>query len=221
MIKDLASGAAQIHCFPTFSELLKATRDCAAVGVDVPIGLLDGAIPGGRACDREARGRLGAGRGSSVFSPPTRPALAAADYPAALAANRASSEYGLGLSKQCYNIFPKIREVDALMTPHRQRRVREVHPELCFIALNGGQMLPDGKKTETGRAVRSRLLVENGFPEAAQAVARAREFTAAPDDVLDAFAACWTAARIADGEAERLPRRPEKDGKGLRMEMWV
>jgi hypothetical protein len=39
-------------------------------------------------------------------------------------------------------------------------------------------------------------------------------------DVVDALAAAWTARRIADGEAQRIPELPEKDARGLRMEMW-
>ena len=42
---------------------------------------------------------------------------------------------------------------------------------------------------------------------------------AAPDEVLDAAAACWTAQRVADGLAERLPETPELDRRGRRMEI--
>ena len=39
-------------------------------------------------------------------------------------------------------------------------------------------------------------------------------------DILDAHAACWTAQRIAEGQAARIPKHPAVDGNGLRMEMW-
>ena len=42
----------------------------------------------------------------------------------------------------------------------------------------------------------------------------------ADDDILDAFAALWTAERIYRGEARRIPERPQVDAVGLRMEMW-
>jgi predicted RNase H-like nuclease len=44
---------------------------------------------------------------------------------------------------------------------------------------------------------------------------------AAPDDVLDAFAALWSADRIARGEAINLPAIPPRDSVGLRMEIVV
>jgi predicted RNase H-like nuclease len=40
------------------------------------------------------------------------------------------------------------------------------------------------------------------------------------NDVLDAGAACWTATRIANGTAVRIPEHPERDETGLPMEMW-
>ena len=43
--------------------------------IDIPIGLLDGYVPGGRDCDRESRKLLGQPRGSSVFSAPSRASL--------------------------------------------------------------------------------------------------------------------------------------------------
>lgn len=42
---------------------------------------------------------------------------------------------------------------------------------------------------------------------------------AADDDLLDAFAALWTAERILRGEARTVPRIPPEDRFGLRMEM--
>src|SRR5450759_4241933 len=55
--------------------------------VFIPIGLLDAALPGGRACDMAARKLLGPKRGSSVFPPPVRAALDCRTYPEALQAN--------------------------------------------------------------------------------------------------------------------------------------
>jgi predicted RNase H-like nuclease len=40
------------------------------------------------------------------------------------------------------------------------------------------------------------------------------------DDVLDAYAAAWTALRITENAAKRIPPRPPIDAKDLRMEMW-
>jgi predicted RNase H-like nuclease len=40
------------------------------------------------------------------------------------------------------------------------------------------------------------------------------------DDLLDAYALAWTAWRIAQTRACRVPPRPEHDSRGLRMEIW-
>src|SRR5262245_52012138 len=55
-----------------FEQVLALPERPLSVAVDMPIGLLDRAAPGGRGCDRDARSALGRPRASSVFSPPTR-----------------------------------------------------------------------------------------------------------------------------------------------------
>ncbi|MBI4571221.1 MAG: DUF429 domain-containing protein, partial [Chloroflexi bacterium] len=42
---------------------------------------------------------------------------------------------------------------------------------------------------------------------------------AARDDLYDACAAAWTAARFARGEHGTLPAEPPTDSRGLRMEI--
>jgi predicted RNase H-like nuclease len=43
----------------------------------------------------------------------------------------------------------------------------------------------------------------------------------ANDDLLDAFAACWSAERVLAGRARTLPAMPPMDEHGLRMEIVV
>ena len=81
---------------------------------------------GTRACDRQARQRLGRAR-SSVFWAPPRAVLAAETHPEAVALCRSRS--APGLSVQAWHIVARITEVDRWMTPARQRRVVEVHPD--------------------------------------------------------------------------------------------
>jgi len=52
-----------------------------------------------------------------------------------------------------------------------------------------------------------------------EALAQQRSLKSGKDDVLDAFAALWTAARIVTGNALTLPFNPPKDRCGLRMEI--
>src|SRR4051794_33828568 len=147
----------------------------------MPIGLLEAAVPGGRECDRLARRMLGPGRGSCVFPPPCRPALGAATYAEAVRRNRASASHGLGISRQAYGLFPKLREVDGVLTPVLQGRLVEVHPEVSFTALRD-MTAPDEawlsplrpKRTPEGRRQRVELLRRAGFEGVEDLVPRGR-----------------------------------------------
>ena len=200
----------------TFRDVLgsPATIIC----IDIPIGLLD--RPGQRACDVEARRMLGRRRASSVFSPPSRRALSWADYRAASDVNLQLT--GRRLNKQSFNISPKVREVDELMKPGKQERVREAHPELSFASLNGGLAVTANKKTKAGREQRWRLLraVLSGLPRDAALSANLRG-RCQPDDYVDALACAWTAVCGARSTARRIPLEPEFDEHELRMEMWL
>ncbi len=204
---------------PTFSELLLQTSDCAAVGIDIPIGLPDRVARGGRAADREARKLLKPRRHASVFSTPPRAVLQARAYEEANELHRANSEGELGMSRQAYGILPKIAEVDDLMTPRIQPRVFEVHPELSFMELNRGTPVDQGKSRAGGILARIRLLSEVGLTEGLEELAGDLGKTGL-DDLLDATAAAWTTGRVIKEEAFRVPTTAEMDVRGLRMEMW-
>lgn len=195
-----------------FASLLQEVTDIELIAVDMPIGLPETAERGGRLCEREARARLRPRRSSCVFSAPVRAALTAADYPTALAINRGSSSEAIGLPKQVYFLFEKLRQVDAALTPAIQKRVREVHPELSFAAMNGGVALAS-KKSAAGRAARTDLLKRYGLSPPPTPAGAQR------DDLLDALAAGWSAARLAHGVGVRLPQHPLHDARGLSMEI--
>jgi len=205
------------HLCSEFKEVLNLPERPVAIAVDMPIGLLEQAVPGGRDCDREARALLGRPRASSVFSPPARPALRARMYSEVAKLN------GAGLSKESFNILPKIREVDAVLSAADQRRVFEVHPELVFAELAGAP-LHHSKKTITGRRLRSRLLrgiYGNMLPDAARVRLSHGLRHVALDDVFDASVLAYAAWRIYSGHAQRVPPgEPPRDARGLRMEIW-
>ena len=181
----------------------------AAVAVDMPIGLPD-AEP--RACDLAARRRLGPRR-SSVFPAPARAVLGAATYAEALARSRAAC--GRGLSRQAFNLLPKLAALDAVVRPALQDAVVEAHPELAFARL-AGHPAAHPKRTAPGRAERLALLRAAGLGD----LSGLRLPGTAPDDVLDAAVLVLTAARVRDGRAERLGDGA-RDGRGLRMEVVV
>ena len=221
VVRDLASGAVSHHSAADFAGVLELCDGVAALAVDMPIGLMDRVERGGRPADRLARERLKPHRASSVFSPPCRAALRYRTYEGAAAATRARSAESAGLTQQSFGLFPKLREVDALMTSERQKVVREVHPELCFAVMNGGRPLDLSKKTPEGQALRVDLLGAAGFDISSKSVKKLSVAGVGRVDVIDAYATCWTAARIARGEAEQLIGVPARDARGLRMELWV
>jgi len=201
---------------PAFNDLAAGVGDTDRLFVDIPIGLVDGARP----CDTEARRLLGP-RASSVFPAPPRAVLEAPDYPTANARSRTLS--GRGLSKQAWRIVPKIREVDSALRRHERLRsiVREVHPELCFRALNGGRPLAHYKKTRPGFEERIELLAA-AWPGAEDVAGRALlrhcDAGVARDDVLDALVNAVT-ARCPAHRLATVPEAPGRDATGLPMEM--
>lgn len=207
---------------PTVQALLRLDEAPTVLGLDMIVGLPDEAVPGGRRCDRQARQLLGRARGASVFSPPAYGALSADTYEEAQRCNQASGPDAPGLSKQTYHLFPRLRAVAEALTPARQKRVREAHPELSFYAMNDNVPLADSKHTAAGQQARLDLLARHGFSDVADA-ASAAEGALGVDDVLDAHAACWTARRLHLGTAERCPPRDAdapRNARGLRMEIW-
>jgi len=198
----------------TFAHVLAETAGCESVCVDIPIGLSNGSAP--RQCDVQARRLLGPGRASSVFPAPIRACLSATDYSTANTASRQVS--GKGITRQSFAILPKIREVDELMDPFVQRRVREIHPEICFWALAGGSPMQKNKKTVPGQAERRRLL-QKVFPNLDDVLASAPVRGYVLDDAYDAAVAAWTAGQEVVVKAASLPKDPPLDDRGLRMEM--
>lgn len=180
--------------------------DLACFGIDIPIGLFDGP----RACDKAARKLLGQPRGSSVFPAPCRSALGAQTYAEASSINRQKTTRGL--SQQAWGIAPKIKQVDDAITQDSQRWAFEVHPEVCFWALNQRRPMKRNKKTKEGAAERI-VLLRRVFPQV-ETHFENRPRAVGADDLLDAAAAAWTALRCHRKEAECVCP-PEVDDVGL------
>lgn len=218
-----AGGEPWLTIAPSFAALVGMHPRVKCWAVDIPIGLAGNKS---RLCDSLARQRLGPRRGASVF--PAPPLVVSqysdkrgesADYTEAC--RLAAEATGKKISKQAWNITPKIAEVRSFLieTPKLRDRVVESHPELCFARLAEGKALADGKKTSAG-GLRRRHLLSRVF--GAPCVERLVIQTASTrgvgvDDTLDALA-CWTAAaRVATGQADSLPLDPSLDADGLRV----
>ncbi len=213
-----------VHLVPRFGELLNGPA-AGIIAIDIPIGLPERTGPGGRAAENAVRPLLG-GRQSSVFSVPSRAAIAAEDYRTACGIAAATSEPPRKVSKQLFNIAPKIREVDAVLRANEALRSRmfEVHPEVAFWRMNGERPLTEPKKVKgrpygPGLAQRRALLLAAGMPR--HLVGATPPPGAAEDDLIDALACAAIARRIHAGTATSFPDPPERDAHGLPMAIWA
>ena len=209
----------------TFADVLALPEQPSRIAIDIPVGLPQRSGIGGRAADIAARARLGARR-ASVFAVPARAAVMETDYAQACAVALVHSDPPRQISKQTFNLFAKMREVDAQMTPALQARVVECHPELAFWAMNGGVALGLPKKVKSrpnlpGLALRRQLLAAAGWPPDFLEAMPFRSADAGPDDLLDACACAWTALRVLRGEALCFPASPPRDARGLRQVIWA
>ena len=201
-----------------FETVRERLADFAAVGIDMPVGIPD---RGPRECEALARQLLAPRRNSSVFSTPVRPVLGIDDY------RRACDEHeaidGRRMSRQSFFIMDKIADVDAVVRtwPAFGEKLHEVHPEVSFAALGGGEPMRHAKRTQEGFDERIEHLAdvfpETVLHEALEAFPRAE---VGRDDVLDAFVVLWSAKRIALSTAERLPAEPPRDSCGIEMAIW-
>ena len=163
-----------------------------AAGVDMPVGLVEGA----RDADVAARLLL-PGRASSVFATPPQVVIdgvrdgTLTEHAAATAAALAAT--GKGISMQAWRLVPKIVRIDDLVAAGHP--LLEVHPEVAFAVVTG-EMLPRKRSWSgitTRRAVLERLgvVLPDRFPG---------DELAAPDDVVDAAICAWVADAAAAGE---------------------
>ena len=223
--------APDVSVHARFDTILDHPHAAAIVGVDMPIGLPETTGPGGRGPERLVRALLGE-RQSSVFTVPSRAAVHAGvdlsereAYAAACAVAAATSEPPRKVSKQCFFLFPKIRELDALFGDRDLgTRVFEVHPEVAFWRLAGERPMRLPKKVKSrpnppGLAERVDLLVRNGLPRALFDAPRPRGV--GPDDLIDAAVVSLIAERIARGEARPFPDPPGRDERGRPIAIWA
>ncbi len=204
-------GANTFQVFPRFLDLLGALPD-ARILVDMPIGLLEQDT---RQVETLARKLLGPRR-SSVFPVPCRAAVYSSSYAEACEVNQRM--LGCKISKQAWNICPKMRELDQAL-PHARGQVRESHPELNF-ALFSGRPLVHGKKSRQGIDERLGILepllrnCRSFYEEARSAYPRGQ---LRPDDILDAMVLLAT----VESEPEPLMGDAQRDRFGRDIQLMI
>jgi predicted RNase H-like nuclease len=184
----------KIDIFSNIHALWDTYPSSSSILIDIPIGLPGGDITN-RKCDLEARKILRPKKGSCVFPAPCRPAVYARNYRKANNLNR--KIIGKGLSYQVWNIIPKIRETDILITSNSKARkaIRESHPEICFWSMAGGVMTYS-KKMAGG--IRERLKILKSVYSRSEeifnyALEKYKRKYLARDDILDAISLAVTA----------------------------
>ncbi len=204
----------------SLADLLPLLAPSSIVCIDMPIGLSETGV---RACDQEARRKLGP-RASTVFTAPPRLALDEADY--AEINSECKLRFGRGVSKQAFYLLPKIRELQSILSRPDvcASHWHETHPELCFCALNNGVPMEKSKKSEAGLSERLEILeaalagsdamsVYSGF------AARVRRARCQQDDIVDALV-CGVVARCDATERRFVPiGSPECDAQGMPMQI--
>ena len=192
------------------------STDIKLIIIDMPIGLDKNIQQGGRLVDKEARKKL-LKRKSSIFNAPIRDVLKAKSYDEA---NTISKSKGLGISKQSWNLVPKINELDQILQIKIRPQIYESHPELCFQTMNDGE-LKFSKKEKLGIKERRNILTKNGFDKKFLDRNLKKNKNFHSDDFLDACALSWTAKRIMNEKNINLPEDPKKDELGIIMQMKV
>ena len=213
-----SDGKWQVNTFLDVSRLWNHHQQASLILIDIPIGLkAEGRAE--RRCDPVARKLIGPRR-SSLFPAPCREAIYASSYQEACDVNQRLT--GKRLSVENWNIIPKIREMDCLLSDDTSAigRIREIHPELCFWGL-AGRPMQYAKKRAEGLAERTQLL-QSIYPQTADIIVYAlsayRRKDVARDDILDSLAAAVTGL-MGEHNLASIPQEPEFDERGLRMEM--
>jgi predicted RNase H-like nuclease len=221
----------QAAIFRHFSDFMKWLPIDAVIVVDMPIGLPEQAVAGGRIAERTVRPLLGK-RKSSVFSVPSRKTVESAciamqrhpyakAYQLALAEARRTSDPPTGLSRQSFGILPKIHELDQYLraNPLMADHIHESHPEAAFCYLNDQIPMSHGKSKPEGESERKSLLRRCGLPF--QFIDMPAPKGAKTDDFLDACVMLLVAERIRDGKAVPHPSPPERDAHNLPIAIWT
>lgn len=185
--------------------------------IDIPIGLKSTGQQE-RLCDLEAR-KILTKRKSSIFPAPHKSSLNCSSYLEACQVNL--QHFSRKLSRQSWAILSKIREVnDFILAYNLSGKVREMHPEICFWALNGKKEMMYNKKRREGFQERF-LLLRRIIPFAGEIVEyslnKFRRKDLAKDDILDALSGIAIATQRYS--IKTIPEVPEIDTEGLPMEM--
>lgn len=169
--------------------------------IDIPIGL---PVESTRKCDEKAREFLAPERHYSIFNCPVREAVYEENYEEACNINEEKT--GKRISKQAWNIVPKIREVDE---EAREGNLRESHPEVFFKSIDP-ESVEESKNSRRGLEDRKQVLKKYGD---ISIIDKFNEKDVSEDDLVDAMVLALASKFVLS----KIPEDPGKDEKGLEM----
>lgn len=211
----------QLDIASTFGDLKRKISKTTLIMVDIPIGLPRKKTHP-RLCDQHAKKRLGKRHVCVFYTPPRSVVNACINKSYEEACKIAMEQTGKKMSQQTFNILPKIHQADKAMKSTDQSHIFEVHPELCFMALNQDKPVPSSKKKRLGFEIRYAIL--RNFFSKGQIDSVLHTYprkSVARDDVLDALVAAYTGFLHIQGKTESIPNDSSWDEKRLRMEMII
>ncbi len=201
-------GDLSLGFYDAFADIIAESGPTASIVVDMPIGLSEDGI---RPVDALVRERLGPRR-STFFPTPIRSVLDFEDW--SEANDHAKRVAGKGLSKQAWNLVPKIAEIDDAWTLEVRDRVLEGHPETSFAELNG-EPLTTKKAQPEGQSERLGLLHSALGREVTALVAEFPKKWRV--DAIDALVLNWTARRVISRTSIRLGGEPDLLGRPMQL----
>tara|TARA_B100001057_G_scaffold496314_1_gene597470 strand:- start:993 stop:1691 length:699 start_codon:yes stop_codon:yes gene_type:complete len=190
------------------SEIISSFPSNSIFLIDMPIFLSNRKYA--RKCDVEAKKFLGKRR-SSIFFAPCSQALRTKNYNDANNINKKITS--LGLSKQSWNLFEKIKEIQKL---NSKIKIFEGHPECSFTFYNKTEM-DFTKSSAKGLFSRLKILYEIGFNVIELVDKLPSDIIANADDVIDAAILCWSAYRLKNNMAFEFPKTAELNSKKQKM----
>ncbi|OKY78706.1 MAG: putative nuclease, RNAse H fold [Candidatus Methanohalarchaeum thermophilum] len=180
--------------------------------IDMPIGLPEQEI---RESDKKARKILSPYRHYSIFNTPIRKAVYAEDYEQACRIQEEKT--GKRISKQTWNIVPKIREVDQFLSQNKLIKLHESHPEIIFKQLGGNKVIKPSKHTKKGLKKRIQTITKNTILKEKEIQKAIRKTQGKKDDIIDAIvlsiAGKYELTSIGKGKDQKKQQKRHKNTK--------
>jgi len=195
----------------TLLDVLEYKPKFDAAAIYATIGFNDEPAGPYRPCDDEARELVGWPRLVAIRPTPSRRALHAPTREEAL-------ELEPWLTRDDLRRFKWMRECEREFQPFHQRNYFAAHPDLTFTQLNDDKPLTTSPYQQPGVLERMNLIREK-LPGLEEMVTRTPPPGAAQVHLLQATGLVWTARRAAGRAMSRLPKDPEWDSAGMRMEL--